>query len=253
MKQRRFISPIIILAFMSSVLHACKNASSRQDLLVYNATIYTVDSAFSTAEAMVIHEGKIVATGKKETLLKEYDFSDSLDARGKFIYPGLIDAHAHFVGYATSLQRVNLVDTKSWDEVIEKTKLFAAANPSEWVQGRGWDQNDWNEKQFPDNTSLNELFPDKPVLLTRIDGHAAIANQKALELAGIRPGDQLTGGDIEVKDGKLTGLLIDNAIDLVSAKIPEPGKEELGRALRAAEKNCFEMGLTTIVDCGLSY
>src|SRR5205085_1448104 len=139
---------------------------------------------------------------------------------GKFIYPGFIDAHAHFVGYGNSLQRVNLVDTKSWDEVLERTKKFANKNPGGWVLGRGWDQNDWDIKEFPDNKKLSELFPDRPVMLTRIDGHAAIANKKALEIAGVKPGQKLTGGEIEVKNGELTGILIDNATDLVSSKVP---------------------------------
>jgi predicted amidohydrolase YtcJ len=225
----------------------------KADLLVFNATIYTVDSAFSTAEAMVVSEGKIVATGKKDELEKNYDTKEKLDAEGKFIYPGFIDAHAHFVGYGNSLQRVNLVDTKSWDEVLERTKTFAAENPNGWLLGRGWDQNDWVAKDFPTNEKLNELFPGRPVLLTRIDGHAAIANQKALELAGVKPGDKLTGGEVEVKNNKLTGILIDNAVDLVSDKIPAQTKEEFIEALKDAQKNCFAVGLTTIDDCGLGF
>ena len=222
------------------------------DLLVFNATIYTVDSVFSTAEAMIVNSGKIVATGKKDELEKKYDAKEKLDAGGKFIYPGFIDAHAHFVGYGNSLQTVNLVDTKSWDEVIERTKTFAVENKNGWLLGRGWDQNDWNMKEFPTNEKLNELFPDRPVLLTRIDGHAAIANQKALELAGVKAGDKLTGGEVEVKNSKLTGILIDNATGLVSKKIPAQTKEQFIEALQDAEKNCFAVGLTTIDDCGLS-
>jgi predicted amidohydrolase YtcJ len=222
------------------------------DLLVFNATIYTVDSVFSTAEAMIVNSGKIVATGKKDELEKKYDAKEKLDAGGKFIYPGFIDAHAHFVGYGNSLQTVNLVDTKSWDEVIERTKTFAVENKNGWLLGRGWDQNDWNMKEFPTNEKLNELFPDRPVLLTRIDGHAAIANQKALELAGVKAGDKLTGGEVEVKNSKLTGILIDNATGLVSKKIPSQTKEQFIKALQDAEKNCFAVGLTTIDDCGLS-
>jgi predicted amidohydrolase YtcJ len=100
---------------------------------------------------------------------------------------------------------------------------------------------------------LNELFPDRPVLLTRIDGHAAIANQKALVIAGLKPGDKLTGGDIEVKNGNLTGILIDNAIRLVSSKVPSPTIAQSKEALLEAQQNCFAVGLTTIDDCGLSY
>lgn len=243
----------IFLLFFSIIALASCSTKKKADLLVYNATIYTVDSSFSTAEAMVIKDGKIVAVGKSPDLEKHYDANERLDAEGKFIYPGFIDAHAHFVGYGNSLQRVNLVGTNSWDEVIERVKKFAGENPNGWLLGRGWDQNDWEVKEFPDNTRLNELFPDRPVLFTRIDGHAAIANQKALDLAGIKAGDTLTGGEIEEMEGTLTGILIDNAIDLVSAKIPGQTKEEFKKGLQDAEKNCFEVGLTTIDDCGLSF
>ncbi len=242
----------LIPATLLFVLLSC-NQKEKADLLVYNATIYTVDSSFSTAEAMAIKDGKILATGKTADLEKAYDYKEKLDAEGKFIYPGFIDAHAHFVGYGMSLQTVNLVGTKSWEECIERVKAFAADNKEGWITGRGWDQNDWDLKEFPNNEVLDTLFPDRPVLLTRIDGHAAIANAKALELAGINPGDTLTGGSIEEMEGSLTGILIDNAIDLVSAKIPNASKEQFKEALKDAEQNCFAMGLTTIDDCGLSY
>ena len=242
-----YLKIVVVFLFVSC------SAKKKADLLVYNATIYTVDSSFSTTEAMVIDDGKILATGKTSDLEKEYDAKEKLDAGGKFIYPGFIDAHAHFVGYGNSLQRVNLVGTESWDEVIERTKQFATENPDGWLLGRGWDQNDWKTTDFPTNLKLNELFPDRPVLLTRIDGHAAVANQKALDLAGIKAGDTLTGGEIEEMEGTLTGILIDNAIDLVSAKIPAQTDEQLAKALKDAEKNCFAMGLTTIDDCGLGF
>ena len=241
--------------FLLSAIVSLIGCSQKQkiDLLVYNATIYTVDSSFSIAEAMAVKDGKIVAVGKTADLEKEYESKEKIDAGGKFIYPGFIDAHAHFVGYGLSLQTVNLMGTNSWDEVIEKVKTFAAANPEGWITGRGWDQNDWATKDFPTNFKLNELFPDRPVLLRRVDGHAAIANQKALDLAGIKAGDTLTGGDIEEMEGTLTGLLIDNAVGLVSAKIPAATEEQFKKALQAAEKNCFAVGLTTIDDCGLSF
>ena len=242
----------ILLIVCVFSLFSCSQ-KKKADLLVYNATIYTVDSSFSTAEAMAIADGKILATGKMADLEKEYEANEKLDAGGKFIYPGFIDAHAHFVGYGLSLQTVNLMGTSSWAEAIEKVKTFAAENKEGWITGRGWDQNDWTEKEFPTNQELNELFPDRPVLLRRVDGHAAIANQKALDLAGIKAGDTLTGGEIEDHEGTLTGLLIDNAVGLVSAKVPDASDEQFKKALQAAEKNCFAVGLTTIDDCGLSF
>jgi len=240
------------IAALFIVLLSC-NRKEKIDLLVYNATIYTVDSSFSTAEAMAVKDGKIIAVGKTADIENEFDATEKLDAQGKFIYPGFIDAHAHFVGYGMSLQRIDLTGTNSWEECIERVKIFANENKEGWITGRGWDQNDWAIKEVPNNEILDTLFPDRPVLLTRVDGHAAIANQKALDLAGIKAHDTLTGGEIEEMEGTLTGVLIDNAVDLVSSKIPAATDEQFKKALQAAEQNCFAMGLTTIDDCGLSF
>src|SRR4030095_15388590 len=243
---------ILLLLPLFPFLLSC-SSEIKVDLLIYNAVIYTVDSSFSTAEAIAVSKGKIIEVGKTADLQKRYDATEKLDAQGKFLYPGFIDAHAHFMGYGNSLQRVDLTGTNSWDEVIQRTKQFAAENPAGWLLGRGWDQNDWPVKNFPSNEKLNELFPDRPVLLTRVDGHAAIANQKALDIAGIRAGDKLTGGDIESKNGKLTGILVDNATDLAWAKIPDQTAAKVKKALLDAQKNCFAVGLTTVNDCGLDY
>lgn len=224
----------------------------RIDLLIYNAKIYTVDSKFSTATALAIKDGKITDVGKNG-LREKYWPAQSVDAEGKFIYPGFIDAHAHFFGYASSLQNANLVGTESWNDILVVLKSFAASHPSGWLLGRGWDQNDWPVKEFPTNKKLNALFPDRPVLLTRIDGHAAIANQKALEIAGVKAGDKLTGGEIQIKNGKLTGILVDNAVGLVSRRIPAQTQEEIKKSLLEAQQNCFAVGLTTVDDCGQSY
>ena len=191
---------------------------SNADLLVYNATVYTVDPGFSIAEAIAIKDGKIIRVGKSNELLNRYDAKEKLDARGKFIYPGFIDAHAHFLGYGTSLQQVDLVGTRSWDEVIQKVEHFKKEKniqPGEWILGRGWDQNDWKVEKFPTKDELDKHFPENPVLLRRVDGHGAIANQKAIDIAGIKPGQKISGGDIETVNGMLTGIFIDNAISLV--------------------------------------
>ncbi len=226
----------------------------KADLLIYNATIYTVDSSFSIAEAMAVSNGKIIAVGKFSLLEKKYEAKKKINANAKFIYPGFIDAHAHFAGYGSGLQTADLTGTNSWESILRKIDEFSKGLPAdEWLIGRGWDQNDWEIKEFPSNEKLNRLFPDRPVLLTRIDGHAAIANKKALDIAGVKPGFTLTGGEVEVKNGRLTGILIDNAIDLVSSKIPPQTREQFKKALLAAENNCFAVGLTTVDDCGLGY
>ena len=213
------------------LLNSCSQ-KQKVDLLVYNATIYTVDSSFSIAEAMTVKDGKIVETGKTADLQNKYEAKEQLDAQGKFIYPGFIDAHAHFVGYGQSLFTVDLYDSKSMDELVQRVKAFDSTHPNEsWILGRGWDQNKFPGKAFPNNDALNKLFPNKPVLLERVDGHASIANNKAFELAGVKPGDKILGGEIETKNGKLTGILIDNAIDLVSSKIPSQTSSKLKEAL----------------------
>ncbi len=246
--------PICLLLIAFCQLFSSCKFRQKVDLIIHHAKIYTVDENFTVAEAMAVMDGKIIAIGKNDDILKQYE-SDSLkDAGGKAVFPGFNDAHAHFVGYAMSLLTVNLVDTKSWEEVMAKCSEFGKTLPAGgWLTGRGWDQNDWAVKEFPDNAKLNELFPDRPVIITRIDGHAAMANQKALELAGIKPGDRLTGGDIVVSNGKLTGLLIDNAVDLVAAKIPAPDLAQTTKALLLAQENCFAVGLTSLHDCGLDF
>ena len=252
---------ILLFLLLFSLSNSSFATKQKADLLVYHCTIYTVDASFSTAEAMVIKDGKILALGKKAVLEKSYEFKERLDAKGKFIYPGFIDAHAHFVGYGMSLQHVDLTGTNSWEEVLSKVKTFASHNKDGWITGRGWDQNDWTVKEFPSNDQLTTLFPDRPVLLERVDGHAAIANKKALDIAGIKAKDKISGGEIEVQQPnpgdaalpKLTGILIDNAVEIVGAKIPSATADQFKRALLAAEKNCFAVGLTTIDDCGLNY
>ncbi len=241
---------VLLLAIISVLSIACNR--KKADLLIYNAQIYTVNDAFEIVQAIAIKDGKILALGSSSAIREQYPATESVDANGKVVYPGFIDAHAHFFGYAESLNNANLTDSRSWDEVLDKLQDFAKNKTEGWLTGRGWDQNDWPDKQFPTKEKLDELFPDRPVLLTRIDGHAAIANQKALDAAGITKAYDLTGGEIITKDGKITGVLIDNAVDLVSHKIPDLTKEQMKKLLLQAQDNCFAVGLTTIDDCGLS-
>ncbi len=232
-------------------LNSCKNR--QVDLIVYNAEIYTVNDNFEILEAMAIKDGKILALGTTADIQKEYSAKESLDAQGKAIFPGFIDGHAHFYGLGESLQFADLREAKSWDEILERLQAFAEKHPDSWLLGRGWDQNDWPGKEFPDKSKLDELFPDRPVMLTRIDGHAAIVNQKAFDLAGIQSAVTIVGGEVQVKNGQLTGVLIDNAMGLVSEKIPQPDREKTKQLLRDAQQNSFSNGLTTIVDCGADF
>jgi len=243
-----------LFSFLITLFIFAADKKQQVDLIVHHAVVYTVDSNFTTAEAFAVKEGKFIAVGKNDDMLSKYDAKETIDAQGNPIYPGFIDAHAHFVEYGRSLFAVNLFGCNSFEEVIERVKKFSAEHPNEaWIRGRGWDQNKFPGKAYPTNEKLNQLFPNKPVLLERVDGHAAIANTKALELSEIKPGRTLTGGEVETKNGKLTGILIDNAVGLVSSRIPNPAKEDYTKWLLAAQQNCFAQGLTTITDCGLNY
>ncbi|WP_026896937.1 amidohydrolase [Daejeonella oryzae] len=241
------------LFLLSAVLLASCSTKKQADLLVFNARVYTVDDQFSVAEAFAVADGKILEVGKSDDLKRKYESKELLDAEGKSIYPGFIDGHAHFYRYGEGLQNADLVGTQSWEEILEKLKVYAVENKEGWIIGRGWDQNDWSEKNFPSNEKLNELFPNRPVVLTRIDGHAIIANQAALSLGNVKPGQKMEGGNIEMVNGKLTGILIDNAQNLIYSKILGSNATQSREALLDAQKNCFAVGLTSVVDCGLDF
>ena len=230
---------------------ACK-FRQKISLVVHHAKIYTADDNFSVAEAMAIRDGKIIATGTNDEILKEYEGEEELNAAGKTIFPGFIDAHCHFTGYATDMWKCELVGTSSFREVIDKLTAYSKSAPREWLYGRGWDQNDWDVKEFPSKEKLDSLFPARPVFLKRIDGHAALANQKALDLAKITAATTITGGSVELKNGKLTGILIDNAMDLVENVIPLISDELAKKYFNDAQNICFAFGLTGVHDCGVS-
>ncbi|MEJ7626439.1 MAG: amidohydrolase [Ferruginibacter sp.] len=240
------IFPLLILIFCGS----CK-FRQKADLLVHHAQIYTVDNNFSVVEAMVITDGKIIATGSNDEILKNYEATEVIDVKGKTIFPGFIDAHCHFTGFATDMWKCSLTGTTSFEEIVDKLKTYAAATPTEWIYGRGWDQNDWPIKEFPDKKILDSLFPDRPVFLKRIDGHAALVNQKALDIAGITSATVVNGGSVDLKDGVLTGILIDNAMDIVDNKIPLLADSLARKFFIDAQQLCFNVGLTGVHDCGV--
>ena len=233
------------------VLISC-HSRKEADLILFHGKIYTVDSAFMKAEAMAVKDGKVLAVGLDEDIRGNYVAADTVDLGGKAVYPGFIDAHGHFVEYGSSLFTALLYGSGSFEEVVRRVKDFAAVHPGQpWIIGRGWDQNKFPGKAFPDNAVLNQLFPATPVALVRVDGHAMIANAKALELAGIHPGEVLEGGVVETKNGKLTGILIDNAQRLIYRTVPEVTAAEFREQMDSAQRRCFAQGLTTVTDPGL--
>lgn len=232
-------------------LASCK-FREKVNLVVHHAAIYTVDTAFNTAEAMAISDGKIIAIGSNDDILKKYEGDETVDAGGKAIFPGFIDAHCHFTGYATDRWKCDLIGTRSWSEIVNKIADYSKTAPMEWIYGRGWDQNDWDVKEYPDNKILDSLFPDRPVYLKRVDGHAAIANSAALKIAGITAATTIAGGSIELKNGVPTGVLIDNAMPLVESKIPEISDSLAKKFFVTLQEECFKEGLTGVHDCGIN-
>ena len=241
---------LFFILFLSSFLLSC-DKKEEADLLVINAKVYTVDGDFSTAEAFAVKDGKFIATGTTSELQEKYDATETLDAQGKTILPGLIDAHAHFYGLGTQYQMVDLTETKSFEEVVQRIVDFQKEKKVDFIVGRGWDQNDWENKEFPVKDTLDQLFPNTPVAITRIDGHALLANQAALDAAGVTVDTPVEGGEIEVKKGKLTGILVDNPMGYIRNAIPEASRKSDITALLDAQKEAFQYGLTTINDAGL--
>lgn len=220
------------------------------DLIVKNAKIYTVNQRFEIKSAMAIKNGKFEMVADDKTITELYDAAEILNMEGKAVFPGFFDPHSHFLGYAEMLGQCDLVATKSFEEILEKLKQFKTEES--WIIGRGWDQNDWAIKEFPDKKQLDILFPDTPVALTRIDGHALLANTKAMNLAKISVNTKIDGGDILRENGELTGIFIDNAMGFIKRVIPELSNESKEKLVMQAQKNCFEKGLTSVSEAGVS-
>lgn len=232
-------------------LSSCQKNKIEVDSIVLNAKVYTVNDTFDSQEAFAVTDGKFVAVGSTEAITSKYTSKAIIDANHQTIVPGFIDAHCHFYGLGMNLQTVNLVGTKSFAEVLERVKGFQKENNVQYISGRGWDQNDWNVKEYPTKKELDSLFPNTPVALTRIDGHAMLCNQVALDLAGITVDTPANGGEILITDGALTGVLIDNPMEKVYATFPKPTKQKQIEALLDAQKYCTDLGLTTVSDAGL--
>ena len=222
------------------------------DRLLINGLVHTPDGV--VRESILVRDGRIAAlTAPGEAKGAPPAGTEVVDLAGAHVLPGLTDAHLHLTGYGTSLEQVDLNGARSWDEVVERVIRFTSGRPSgEWVEGRGWDQNLWSDHAFPDRAALDRALPGRAVLLRRVDGHAAIASGKALKLAGIdRTTTDPPGGRIVRRSGgEPSGVLVDNAVDLVSRVVPKPGPAVIERRILAACDALARFGLTQIHDAG---
>ena len=241
---------LIVLSFILT-LSSCMN-TKEVDLIIHNSNIVSVTEDSLIFEAMAIKDGRIVAIGKEQQILNKYSAPEIIDLQLDWVYPGFIDAHCHFLGYGLSLQQLELKGSKSFAEVVERCVNFDKNKIATWIEGRGWDQTIWANPGNPNKKDLDDRFPNTPVLLRRVDGHMAIANQTALNIAGITTETKILGGFIEVLNGELTGVISDKAVDHIRQFIPKPNEQQKKKALLDAQRNCFAVGLTTVDDAGLN-
>ncbi|NMB71914.1 MAG: amidohydrolase family protein [Bacteroidales bacterium] len=244
-----FLVPCFMLVSESSGIAR----QNKDTILFVNAHIYPVDDIFSTADAMVIANGRIVEIGTGRELLGRYGVAKIVDLKGKYVYPGFIDSHCHFLHYGLGLREVDLTGTTSIGQIMERLKEFQSHTRGRWLIGRGWDQNNWENKTYPNRWMLDSLFPDIPIYLTRIDGHAAWVNTAALKEAGINRQIKVKGGLVVLENGVPSGIFLDNAMNLVLRLIPSPDISAKTEALKKAQAQCCAVGLTMVCDAGLGY
>ena len=233
---------------------AVLSAQSAADLLLTNGHIYTVDNARPEVSALAVRAGRILFVGSDaEARALARPSTTVIDLHGATVVPGITDAHAHLLGLGTTLQRVNLAGSSSYDEVIARVQAWAKnVPPGQWILGRGWDQNRWPTKEFPTHDALSRAFPNNPVVLTRIDGHALLANARAIQLARVTAStpDPAGGRIIRTASGAPSGVFVDNAQSLISRAIPASTRADKRRAILGAVAEANRWGLTGVHDPG---
>ena len=244
---------MLYLVIFGIVAFGC--AKENADRIFINASIYTLNPANETANSIAVKNGRILFVGDEE---KSYEYSNEkteiIDLKGATLIPGLADAHAHIDGTGKLLQTLNFHGTTSSSEIIAMVRSAASRTPpGEWIEGRGWDENDWQEKKFPTSELLDKVAPNNPVVFSRVGGHAYWVNQKVLDLAGITPATPDPDGGRIVRlpeSNKPSGILIDNAMSPINDIKPKPTYELKKRRIVQALSYSLKLGLTTIHDAG---
>jgi len=244
----------ILPAVVFMLISGCSTSQNQEITVFTNANGYTLQGdslvKFST---LVVKDGKVDAVGD-EGITNNYDYYHSIDIEGKTLLPGLIDAHGHVMGLGFQELNINIAGIETLEATLDSIKAYAEANPElEWIQGRGWNQTLWPENEFPTAQDLDKVVSDRPVWLSRVDGHAGWANTKAMEMAGIDEDtpDPKGGKIIRDENGKATGIFIDAAESYISSVVPDPTEKENERALEEALKQMSSVGLTSVHDAGI--
>jgi len=246
------IKPIFFIVFIPLImsLESCHDLKKKADLIIFNAKIYSPDSLAKEVNCIAVSQGKILGIGTDAEIRSRYWSPENVNVSGAYVYPGFTDAHSHFTGFALGLRYADLTQAHSFDEVLEILKGYRKLHPEGWIVGRGWDQNNWPHKVFPDNKLLNKLFPDVPIVLTRVDGHAVLASDAAIRAAGIVfPGKN---GEAKQQNGTFTGIFLESLADKLRTSIPLPSTKEITVLMETATKLCHQVGLTAVTDAGLN-
>ena len=248
------MKPKHLILSLSVLLFGTCTIKPQADFLLHNALVYAVDDVFGVYDALAVSDGRVVGVGEKADLEQRFFIDSVLDLEGGIVFPGFIDAHCHIMGYAEALLTADLRAARSEEEMVLLLKSWCELQLErgltlDRVQGWGWDQNNWPGKEMPERTLLDSLFPDVPVVLRRVDGHAVLINAMALELDQVCCPEKLEGGEIVMEGDRPTGLLIDNAVERVKDWTPDQVQRK--RALKLAEQNLLAHGLTGLHDAGL--
>lgn len=243
---------LVVLSFQS-----CMKGES-VDLVIHNARVHTMNENNDVFEAIAIKDGKIVEVGPERQILNKYSADEYIDAELKDVYPGLTDGHGHLLAYARQQLSVDLVGCKSFDELLLRIKKYQGKHKRSFIVGRGWDQSLWENQELPTNEQLNTIFPNIPIALMRIDGHAMLVNDKLLKRSQIAEKvkanpEKFIGGEVLLDSlGKPTGMIIDNAMNPIFAMMPEFPQKELDVAIKDIQNELFSYGITGVHDAGLS-
>lgn len=245
---------LLLIFLLGALFLGCQPRESTQ--VIENVKGYTFSEGdLTTFSSMAFRDGKVLEISDENDLIHEYEGVEVIDGEGRVMLPGLIDAHGHVMGLGFQEINVNVAGIESLEETLSIIESYAEDNDNlEWIQGRGWNQTRWEENEFPTANDLDEAEEDRPVWLTRVDGHAGWANSRAMELAGIDEDTEAPEGGqiIRNDDGQPTGVFIDAAMDLVSENIPSPDRDQREMALEQALEKMAERGLTSVHDAGVS-
>ncbi len=244
-----FLSVLVIVAIVS-----IEFGSRSADTIYVHGDVYTMDEANTVVEAFAVEGDKIVGTGPTSSIERRFKAKKIVDLKGKTVFPGFIDSHAHFFSLGIARMTVDLLGCASEVEASERVReRVKKTSPGLWIRGRGWDQNEWPSKQFPSHVSMDRIAPNNPVYLVRVDGHAVWVNKKAMEASGVNKSTQEPAGGKIIRDsqGNPTGVFVDNAVQLVLSHLPQMSDDEAVEAMHLASQECVKDGLTTVQDMGV--